>query len=327
MTDQEFLISLGVFKRNRVHATPDYQLTTGGLLFFGKYESIRDRFPHFQLDYFRYNTNHDHDWIDRVSTGDLHYPELNVYSFYRIVSEKLPAGVMDPFTQDERQTRTSYAADLRQAMKEALVNCLMHPYYDGETSVKIRDREHYTEFINPGTMRVSPESFARGAESLTRNNVIAGLFRKIGIAERAASGGPRIFQSAMKNRLHTPDLLMNDTTTTLRIWKVDILASLSGAEQLTTQEQAVLKVLEAAEFRPYKLNELIKEMARLRYSDYAIRKAVNSLVSKNILSTYGRTKNKVYYLSLSNEAGMIENFRLLKLIENLEMGYRRSNTK
>lgn len=47
---RDFLIEIGVFKKDRTDNI--YKLTAGGLIFFGKYNSIISRYPKFQLDYF-----------------------------------------------------------------------------------------------------------------------------------------------------------------------------------------------------------------------------------------------------------------------------------
>lgn len=85
---KDMLIELGAMRKDR-QGTNEHLLTTGGLLFFGKHTSITDRFPGFQLDYFEKKSSLDTDWIDRVSTGDMEYPELNVYKFFRIVLETI----------------------------------------------------------------------------------------------------------------------------------------------------------------------------------------------------------------------------------------------
>lgn len=109
---KEMLIELGAMRRDR-QGTNEYLLTTGKLLFFGKYTSITDRFPGFQLDYFEKKSSLSTDWIDRVSTGDMEYPELNVYIFLRIVLEKLKLTIKDTFIlEEESKIRLPYKSDL-----------------------------------------------------------------------------------------------------------------------------------------------------------------------------------------------------------------------
>ena len=62
-------------------------MTTACLLFFGKYNAISDRFPGFQLDYFKKTNYLDTDWKDRISSGDLGNEDLNVYSFLKSIDK------------------------------------------------------------------------------------------------------------------------------------------------------------------------------------------------------------------------------------------------
>lgn len=78
-SDYELLTDIGVLRRDRRSSSKERKLTEGGLLFFGKFMSIMDRFPRFQLDYTRYARDGDTDWVDRVSAGDMNYPEMNVH--------------------------------------------------------------------------------------------------------------------------------------------------------------------------------------------------------------------------------------------------------
>ncbi|WP_225049314.1 RNA-binding domain-containing protein [Lacticaseibacillus kribbianus] len=318
--DFDFLKDIGVFRKDRKSVAGQYKLTTGGLLFFGKYNAIIDRFPNFQLDYFRYATNHGVNWEDRVSSGDMNFPEMNVYSFYTAVIAKLPITITDRFTQSSGLIRSSYASDIRLAVKEALVNALMHPYYDGSIPIKVVDRQSFFEFTNPGTMRVSLESFIRGADSQTRNGIIATLFRKVGIAERAGSGGPRIFESASKNRLHSPDVLIKDYATVVRIWKVDLLSSIKDDISLTDAESALLEVV-VQEARWYKMSDFF-DVLQDRFSKWLIRKAVSGLLEKRIIVTVGRAQATRYAIRLSPEQSAVENIRVFKFIEDFELGYR-----
>ncbi|MHA6383980.1 hypothetical protein ACX3V1_13885, partial [Escherichia coli] len=100
-----------------------FHLTVGGLLFFGKYTSITDRFPGFQLDYFEKESSLDVDWKDRISSGDAAFPQLNVYGFYRMTLDKLNGTLKDEFMLDENtKSRLPFRTDLYTAVREALVN-------------------------------------------------------------------------------------------------------------------------------------------------------------------------------------------------------------
>ena len=75
MDNQSFLENIGVFRKNR--NTNKLHLTVAGLLFFGKYNSIIDRFPHYHVDFFDKRGNSQR-WSFRIESGNLDFPDLNL---------------------------------------------------------------------------------------------------------------------------------------------------------------------------------------------------------------------------------------------------------
>ncbi|GHP14430.1 hypothetical protein YK48G_18550 [Lentilactobacillus fungorum] len=197
--------------------------------------------------------------------------------------EKLPLGIRDYFSQDEKLTRGSYIADLRQAVKEALVNSLMHPYYDSHSPIRIVDRKSYFEFYNPGDTRISIDSFIRGNDPQPRNTIISTLFRKVGISEKAGSGGPRIFESAARNHLHVPDVDLGSLSTKIRIWKIDLLSSLEDGLDLTDDEASVIKIVADSN------SITVKKLAKIfeTKSEYQIRQLINTLMGYGVCRKLG----------------------------------------
>lgn len=272
-----------------------------------KYNSITDRFKKFQLDYFKKQSFLDTDWRDRVSSGDMNYPEMNLFSFYDLVIQKLELSVPDSYRQEENMTRGSYRTDLLLALKEALVNTLMHAYYDSDKVIKIIDCDDYVSFYNLGEMKVSKDEFINGSFSVTRNSIISTLFRRVGIAEKGGSGGPRIFEVATKNSLRTPEVDTSFDSTEVRIWKINMLESLSGLNEVET---SIIKY--AMEKPAFKIKDIVNSTS---YKDHTVRKNVNNLVEKEMLQKIGNGKATMFVLSSSEETGVMTFKRLLKEIE------------
>ncbi|NHL96806.1 RNA-binding domain-containing protein [Lactobacillus helveticus] len=313
--DRELLIDIGVLRRDRRSSNRNYKMTEGGLLFFGKFMSIMDRFPRFQLDYTRYAKDGDTDWIDRVSAGDMNYPEMNIYSFYNVVLPRIASNINDKYTQDEDLTRGSYVADLRSAAKEALVNCLMHAYYDGTIAIQIEDRPSYWEFTNPGDMRVSRESFLRGQKSEVRNSEIATLFRRIGISEKKASGGPRILRAASRNHLMEPEIEIDSTNkiTKIRIWKIDIRTKIDDEMVLDPTEKFIIDY--AIQKSKFSFSQMFKDMNDKFESNSTVRKRFNHLLDEKLLVSEGNGKSTVYKLEKTSEQEQVDRIMRLKNME------------
>lgn len=294
MDIQDFLINLGAMKKDRLDERRPYKLTMGGLLFFGKYNSIIDYYPNFQLDYFKKSSALETDWQDRISTGDKDYPELNIFSFYVKVIEKLTQSIDNKFNLTESMTRDSYFKDISRAIREALTNSLVHAYYGANEPVKISNYGDYWEFANPGDMKVSKEEFIHGGTSRVRNSVISILFRRVGYVERAGSGGPRIFDATSKYKLRTPDIHTSDKDTIIRIWKFE---PMNYYQTRTEDEKLLLKeVLE---------NGVVTKaiaLDKLSMTEYSFRSAIKSLLDANIINQVGKSRNTRYKLPYSDEA-------------------------
>lgn len=307
-TYEEFLFNLGAVKIDRNNGNRQMKLTVGGLLFFGKYNSITDRFKSFQLDYFKRKNSIEPTWINRLSSGDMNFPELNIFSFYQRVLKLLEESIPDKYAQDSDATRGSYHADLKLALKEALVNSLMHAYFDSDKPIVINDYTDYYEFNNPGDMRVSKEEFIHGNNPVTRNSVISILFRRVGIAERAGSGGPRIFESATKNRLRIPEIIKEQESTKIRIWKIDLLESLHG---LSNEEKIVVKF--AMDNPIFTIRNVLSET---NLTDFKVRKAIGNLIKIDTLTKQGNGRSTMYSLNQNEETGIFGFKMLVKHFED-----------
>lgn len=305
---REMLIELGAMRKDR-QGTNEYLLTTGGLLFFGKYTAITDRFPGFQLDYFEKESSLDTDWLDRVSTGDMEYSELNVYKFFKIVLGKLNLTIKDTFIlEEESKTRLPYKTDLLTSVKEALVNALMHSYYDSDKPIKIMAYRDYYEFVNPGKMRVTVEEFIHGGTSDIRNHTMSSIMRRIGISEKAGSGGPRIFDVAEKYRLKLPEVFRDQYGTSLRIWKVDLEKII---EKYPSPQKEILLYL--IKHQSISRGEAEKNLS---IENYQFRLAINTLLEEEMIDVSGRGRSTRYVLKTSSSEYSYSMKRLLRLVED-----------
>ena len=159
MDNQNFLESIGVYRKNR--DTNTMNLTIAGLLFFGKYNAILDRFPHYHVDFFDKRGNSQR-WSFRIESGNLDFPDLNLFNYYRLVSEKLLLSIDRDFELDEYTIRKN-PTDLTIALREAFVNMIIHADYFLNTTALIAEiHEPYYIFINPGIMKIPVEEFFTG---------------------------------------------------------------------------------------------------------------------------------------------------------------------
>lgn len=185
---QDFLYQIGGWRRDR--ETGISGVTRAGLLMFGQYRPIQEAFPNYMVDYQeRPEARTEARWIDRIVPDGSW--SGNLFDFYHKVIRRLTADLKVPFVLegDQRQDETM----VHKALREALVNCLVHADYSGRASLLVVKRPDMFGFRNPGNMRISIEDAVQGGNSDCRNRTLQNMFRFLGLGENAGSGLPKIF--------------------------------------------------------------------------------------------------------------------------------------
>ena len=198
---EKFLVLIGAMGENRENNT--IELRKSGLLMFGKYEVIKDVYPYYMLDYQeRAERNISSRWIDRITPDGTW--SGNLYDFFMKIILKLMAGIKVRFELDGYTRKEN--SPIHEALREALLNTLIHFDFTGRSSILIIKRPDMFGFRNPGLMRVSVEQAISGGYSDCRNRRIQDMFRYIGLVEHAGSGIPKIFKSWKEEHWLAPKL-------------------------------------------------------------------------------------------------------------------------
>jgi len=131
-------------------------------------------------------------WSDRLTLDGSW--SGNLFDFYYKVIRKLTADleIKIPFKLKDgvRQENTI----VHDALREALVNTLVHADFTGRASIYIVKRPDMFGFRNPGLMRIPIDQAIAGRESDCRNRKLHQMFHFINLGERAGTGIPNIFR-------------------------------------------------------------------------------------------------------------------------------------
>ncbi len=204
LSDEDFLMQLGAIAKDR--NTQKVWVTVAGLLMFGKGLSIREKFPYLNLDYLNMiDSDTEIRYRDRV-TIDGNW-ENNLFNFYMKVINKLVEGLPIPFKL-EGIVRVD-DTPVNQALREALVNTLIHGNYSIEGTIKIMRFRNRFEFHNPGNLRISVLDVYSGGISKCRNKNLQKMFRLIGFGENIGSGFPKILKAWYEQKWAEPVLEEN----------------------------------------------------------------------------------------------------------------------
>ena len=298
--DIDLLTKLGGWRKDR--RTGSTGLTVAGLLMFGKTDAIQDNevFPGFQLDYRERLADDDNiRWSDRLHIDGTW--EANLFQFYQRVSQKLahdPA-LKVPFNQERRGS-----SDAHEALKEALVNALIHADHSGQGGIVIERYKDAFEFSNPGTLLLSQEQIAAGGISECRNKSLQKMFQHLGVGDKAGSGLDKIRRSWHANLWQPPSLsemfrpdrvklslpfismMPDDALDTLHQRFGNSFKSLSPNEA----QAMVIALLEGQV-----TNQRLQEMLTLHRVD--ITGMLSGLVDKTFLEPHGRSRGMYYTLA------------------------------
>jgi ATP-dependent DNA helicase RecG len=298
LADAPFLQQIGAWRRDR--ETGDEGLTLAGLLMFGKWNSIQEAVPHYFVDYQeRPEARTERRWVDRVVPDGTW--SGNVFDFYRRVYRKLITDLKVPFALKDGQRQDD--TPIHEALREALVNTLVHADYTGRVSVLIVKRPDMFGFRNPGCLRLPLEQVLQGGESDCRNRLMHQMFLMIGLGERAGSGMPKILsgwrsqhwrQPLLREKnepdqtlleLHMLDLLPDTVVQQLRARFGETFDTLDHGERLIMATASIEQVVNHAR---------LTEILDLHPHDLSMKLA--RLERDGLLQSSGQSRGKVYYL-------------------------------
>lgn len=164
-------------------------LSVGGLLMFGKLESILRYNPDFLIDYLEIPGSTVHDAKTRY-TFRIQEQE-NIWEYYKVILQRLRNRVDNPYSP---QTDGIAPDDNTQlyCIREALVNMLAHADYFSEIHSTVRVFDDNLQFQNAGSFPVNLDIVGRTIVSQPRNPNLLRFFKLAKISENGGYGIDKI---------------------------------------------------------------------------------------------------------------------------------------
>lgn len=306
MSSEEFLARIGAIGNDR--AIGKSGLRAAGLLMFGRIEAINEAFPYYMVDYQeRPDANTDVRWVDRIVPDGSW--SGNLYDFFQKAYRKLVADLKAPFKlKDGARVENT---PVHEAIREALINTIIHADFTGRTSILAVKRPDMFFFRNPGLMRVTVEQAVLGGASDCRNRNLQRMFRHIGFGDQAGSGIPKIYRNWKEQHWRSPRLAedagLEFTLLELRMVSLfpedslKLLDELFG-ERFRTLPELERVILVAAVAEDSVNHARIKEMSTKHPKD--ISAALTHLVQEGMLIKQGETRGSTYTLPARQPAEM-----------------------
>ncbi|GAB6394231.1 MAG: putative DNA binding domain-containing protein [Bacteroidales bacterium] len=176
---------------SKLHIVKNGKLTYGGLLFLGKNEEICNHIDDFRVDYLEIPGTNYRDAATRY-TFRIQEQE-NLWEYYFALYQRLKLYANTPYTIGEMGIGHEDTKEL-DALREALVNLLIHTDYFSPMKPRIRVFTNRIEFENPGALPRPLEQLLKADESLPRNPVLAKLFRIAKLCETAGYGFDKMLE-------------------------------------------------------------------------------------------------------------------------------------
>lgn len=296
--DFALMQSLRGWRRDR--ATGVEGLTLAGLLMFGRWSAIQEAVPHYFVDYQeRPEAKTELRWVDRLVPDGTWTG--NLFEFYRRVYRKLVADLKVPFSLKGGQRQDDTPVHV--ALREALVNTLVHADYTGRVSVLVVKRPDMFGFRNPGLLRLPVEQVIRGGESDCRNRILHQMFLLIGLGERGGSGMPKIYSGWQSCHWRQPLLREKDAPeqTLLELHMLDllpptVLESLQALFGRAFDQVGALDrmILSTAVIEGVVNHARMTEICPQHPHDISL--ALARLEREGMLLSQGQSRGKVYYL-------------------------------
>ena len=191
LDDKKLLSQLGGWSCER--NTNKEGLTIAGLLMFGRERSILDALPHYHLDYQeRIYKDPEKRWNYRLIPDGKWEP--NLFNFYYRVYGRLVNDLDVPFQLDKDAVRKG-ETHIHEALREALVNTLIHAdHLSAKPLVIVKSNEVFA-FSNPGRLRIPLQRLYEGGYSDCRNPNLQKMFQMLGLGEKAGSGFQKILRA------------------------------------------------------------------------------------------------------------------------------------
>ena len=200
--DTGLLTKLGALRRDR--GSGQEGATVAGLLMFGTFDALREALPPYHVDYReRLSADPAVRWTDRVVPDGTW--ESNLFQFYLRVMQRLSADLKMPFQLDRELYRKDDSV-VHEALREAVVNALVHADYRGQGGIVIERYADRIELSNPGTVLVSREQLLRGGVSECRNKSLQLMFQLMGGGDKAGSGMDKIRTGWRSQHLRSPKI-------------------------------------------------------------------------------------------------------------------------
>ena len=197
---------------DRLGISVNGELTYGGLMMLGKWETVRKYVPNFWIDYLEIPGT---SYKDASIRYTYRMQELdNIWECYNVIFQRLRNYCDNPYVARPDGVGVEDESQLY-ALREGLVNLCSHSDYFSPAHPTIRVFTDRIMFQNPGRFIIDPNDQTQRLQSLPRNPTIIRLFRHAKLSENSGYGFDKMLVWKEKTGMDVvfnTDLLLSDVT-------------------------------------------------------------------------------------------------------------------
>jgi ATP-dependent DNA helicase RecG len=271
---------------------------------FGKDEAIRDpaAVPQYHVDYReKLSDSPAIRWTDRLTIDGTWVG--NLFQFYQKVILRLTADIKIPFQLSTDLFRRDDTI-VHEAIREALVNALIHADYRGLGGIVVEKYRDRFELSNPGSLLVSIEQLVLGGVSECRNKSLQIMFQMIGGGEKAGSGMDKIRRGWASQQWRVPLIRtqMRPDRVKLVLPMVSLLPE-KAVQNLRDRFGVQFDALESAERQAVVTAEAEGEVSNGRLQQIStdhpsdISQMLQRLVTRGFLTQFGKKRGATYQIT------------------------------
>lgn len=162
--------------------------TAAGLLMFGKEREIVREYPCYALFYQEMGKNGI--W-ENVITSDSEDIGGGLFEFYLLVYRRICETLRIPLSFIQKYP--GMETPIHSAVRELLVNCLVHADYREKQGVVVMKSQNRITFENPGCLGVDKEAAVKGCKAKPRHPLLIQMFHLVNVGSGAGRGISQVY--------------------------------------------------------------------------------------------------------------------------------------
>lgn len=182
---------------------------------------------------------------------------------------------------DEKGRRVEHWEVPLEALREAIVNAVVHRDYRVPSPIYVKVFDDRIEVINPGGLipPLTPEKLKQEHPSIPRNPRIANIFFLYGYIERWGYGTNKMIKLCVENGLREPEFIDEDNFFRVVLYR----------NSVNEMERLVLELVRAG------FNTSSSLAKKLKINERTARKYLSRLVSRNLIRRKRVGRRMIYY--------------------------------